>query len=64
MKSLSIEIIKKKMKKLEKRYDKTSKECVITRHTIEKRMQKLLNQAKQIRGVKVKEDYVKQIAAS
>ena len=41
MKNLTIKIINKKMKKLEKRYNKTPKECAITRCVIEKRMQKL-----------------------
>ena len=46
----SLRIIQKKMKKLERLYDKTPKECSLARSRVEKKMQKLIDRASWLRG--------------
>ena len=59
----SLRIIQKKMKRLEKLYDKTPKECNLTRSRVEKKMQKLIDRANWLRGkvceINVREEHKK-----
>ena len=47
---ITLRIIQKKMKKLERLYNITPEECSLKRSKIEKRMQKLMDKADWIRG--------------
>lgn len=60
---ISLRIIQKKMKKLEKVYDRTPKECSLARFRVEKKMQKLIDRASWLRGkaceISVREEHKK-----
>ena len=47
---ITLRIIQKKMRKLEKAYSATPKACSLKRERIEKKMQKLIDKADWIRG--------------